>query len=43
MQAACGLAQLKKLDFFISKRKENFNYLKNSLKNFQEYFIHLFP
>jgi CDP-6-deoxy-D-xylo-4-hexulose-3-dehydrase len=39
MQAACGLAQLKKLDFFISKRKENFNYLKNSLKNFQEYLI----
>ncbi len=39
MQAACGLAQLKKLDFFIKKRKENFNYLKNSLKNFQEYLI----
>lgn len=32
MQAAIGLAQLKKLDFFIKKRKENFNYLYNALK-----------
>ncbi|VAW64535.1 CDP-4-dehydro-6-deoxy-D-glucose 3-dehydratase [hydrothermal vent metagenome] len=36
MQAACGLAQLKRLPEFIEKRNENFEYLKNqlvSLKN----------
>ena len=32
MQAAIGLAQLKKLDHFISKRKENYRYLYNKLK-----------
>jgi len=36
MQAACGLAQLDKLDLFIKKRKENFLFLKKSLENFQE-------
>lgn len=37
MQAACGLAQLKKLDSFIKKRKENYDFLYNNLgdlKNF---------
>ena len=31
MQAACGLAQLKKLPEFIEKRNKNFDYLKNRL------------
>ena len=39
MQAACGLGQLSKLDNFIKKRKENFSYLKNNLKNLQEFLI----
>ena len=33
MQAACGLAQLKKLPNFIEKRKQNFAYLKKKLAN----------
>lgn len=33
MQAACGLAQLERLDNFIVKRKENFNYLKDKLQS----------
>jgi CDP-6-deoxy-D-xylo-4-hexulose-3-dehydrase len=37
MQAACGLAQLEKVDFFIKKRKQNFAFLKNRLKNCEEY------
>jgi len=39
MQAACGLAQLNKLEFFINKRKENFNFLYSLLKEFEDYFI----
>jgi CDP-6-deoxy-D-xylo-4-hexulose-3-dehydrase len=31
MQAACGLAQLDKLDYFIAKRRENYSYLRNRL------------
>jgi len=31
MQAACGLAQLEKLDSFISARKRNFSFLKENL------------
>ena len=31
MQAACGLAQLGRLDQFIAKRKHNFSYLKEKL------------
>ena len=34
MQAACGLAQLKKIEKFINQRKENYEYL---YKNFQEF------
>lgn len=41
MQAACGLAQLDKLDSFIQARKDNFNYLKEKLQSCEE-FIH-FP
>ena len=37
MQAACGLAQLDKLDSFISKRRENFNLLKERLSPLKEY------
>lgn len=36
MQAACGLAQLDKLEHFIQKRKDNFNYLKSRLKSCEE-------
>lgn len=37
MQAACGLAQLEKAPQFIKARKDNFNYLKNRLKNCEEF------
>ena len=40
MQAACGLAQLEKLDFFIARRRENFSYLKEKLQSLTD-FIHL--
>ena len=40
MQAACGLAQLDKLDFFIARRRENFTYLKEKLQTLND-FIHL--
>ncbi len=40
MQAACGLAQLDKLDFFIARRRENFTYLKDKLQTLND-FIHL--
>jgi len=40
MQAACGLAQLGKLDFFIERRRSNFTYLRNKLESLTE-FIHL--
>jgi CDP-6-deoxy-D-xylo-4-hexulose-3-dehydrase len=33
MQAACGLAQMDKLDGFVQSRKDNFNYLHNRLKS----------
>ena len=39
MQAAIGCAQLEKLPGFIEKRKENFQFLYNDLKNMQEIFI----
>ena len=37
MQAACGLAQLDKLDFFISKRRANFDYLRSKLESLTDY------
>lgn len=40
MQAACGLAQLDKLEGFIQKRRENFSYLQNRLASLSD-FIHL--
>lgn len=39
MQAAIGVAQLKKLPTFVEKRKENFNKLYGGLEKFQEYLI----
>jgi CDP-6-deoxy-D-xylo-4-hexulose-3-dehydrase len=40
MQAACGLAQLGKLEFFIEKRQSNYAYLRNKLESLTD-FIHL--
>ena len=37
MQAACGLAQLDKLDQFVQARKDNFAYLKNRLVSCSEF------
>jgi CDP-6-deoxy-D-xylo-4-hexulose-3-dehydrase len=39
MQAACGLAQLDRLDNFVQARKDNFAFLKNRLASTQDYFI----
>lgn len=37
LQAACGLAQLQKVDKFIKARRSNFDYLLNRLQSCQEY------
>jgi CDP-6-deoxy-D-xylo-4-hexulose-3-dehydrase len=37
MQAACGLAQLKRLPEFIGKRNANFDYLKNRLASLTDF------
>ena len=39
MQAACGLAQLQKLDHFITTRKNNFKFLKSRLKDCEEFLV----
>jgi CDP-6-deoxy-D-xylo-4-hexulose-3-dehydrase len=39
MQAACGLAQLDRLEGFIKKRKKNFNFLYKNLKKLEEFLI----
>jgi len=39
MQAAVGVAQLKKLPEFIAARRKNFNRLYQSLKKYEEFFI----
>jgi CDP-6-deoxy-D-xylo-4-hexulose-3-dehydrase len=39
MQAAVGVAQLDKLDDFITARRRNFNALKKGLKKYEEYLI----
>ena len=39
LQAAVGVAQLKKLPSFIEKRKDNFIRLKEGLKKYSEFFI----
>ena len=40
MQAACGLAQMDRLEEFIAKRRQNFSYLKKRLESCTE-FLHL--
>jgi CDP-6-deoxy-D-xylo-4-hexulose-3-dehydrase len=37
MQAACGLAQLEKLSFFIQRRRENYDYLFNRLQTLTDF------
>jgi CDP-6-deoxy-D-xylo-4-hexulose-3-dehydrase len=37
MQAACGLAQLGKLEYFIEKRRTNYAYLKNKLESLTDF------
>ncbi len=39
MQAALALAQIKKLDGFVEKRKENFKILYEALKKYEQYFV----
>lgn len=39
MQAAIGVAQLKKLPIFVEKRRRNWKYLRESLRGMEEYFI----
>jgi len=39
MQAACGLAQLDKLDDFIKKRNSNFDFLMSRLGTLKDFFI----
>ena len=39
LQAAIGVAQMDKLSSFIEKRKANFRYLYDKLKEFEDYFI----
>jgi CDP-6-deoxy-D-xylo-4-hexulose-3-dehydrase len=39
MQAACGLAQLDKLDGFVEARKDNFKYLHDRLQSCEEFLI----
>jgi len=39
MQAACGLAQLDKLESFVQARKDNFAYLRNRLSSCEEFLI----
>ncbi len=39
MQAACGLAQIDKIDDFVQARKDNFAYLRNRLSSCEEFLI----
>ena len=39
IQAAIGLAQLDRLDSFVEKRRQNWNYLYKNLKNLEEFII----
>jgi CDP-6-deoxy-D-xylo-4-hexulose-3-dehydrase len=37
MQAACGLAQIDKLEFFIKRRRENYTYLRRRLESLTDF------
>ena len=39
MQAALGVAQMEQLDSFVEKRKRNWQYLKNQLTDFSDFYI----
>jgi CDP-4-dehydro-6-deoxyglucose reductase, E1 len=39
MQAACGLAQLERIDDFVKARKDNFEYLTEKLQTLKEFLI----
>ena len=39
MQAACGLAQLDRLEGFVEQRKENFDFLIKKFRNLEEFLI----
>jgi len=39
MQAACGLAQLDRVDEFVAARKRNFSFLTSRLKDCEEFMI----
>ncbi|MEK7680909.1 MAG: lipopolysaccharide biosynthesis protein RfbH [Patescibacteria group bacterium] len=39
MQAALGVAQFEKLDGFVQKRKDNFRFMYDGLKQFEKYFV----
>ena len=39
MQAATGVAQLRKLPSFIERRRDNFDYLSKALADLEEYFV----
>lgn len=39
MQAACGLAQMKRLPGFIAKRRQNYDYLRSALEGCKEFLI----
>ena len=39
MQAACGLAQLKKVEQFVKSRRENFKFLKNALSELEDVLV----
>ena len=39
IQAAIGLAQLDRLDYFVEKRRENWNYLYHGLSDLQEFLM----
>lgn len=39
MQAACGLAQLERIEDFVKQRQENFEFLRTALKSCEEFVI----
>ena len=39
MQAACGLAQLERIDEFVQKRRHNFSYLTEKFTDLEEFLI----